>query len=111
LDITFASKKLRKECNKHNLLVRQHGAVRAKKIRQRLDDLSAADCLEDMRRLPGRCHELTGDRSGQLSLDLDGPYRLIFVPANEPVPLKADGGLDRTRVTAIEIIGVEDTHG
>jgi hypothetical protein len=64
-----------------------------------------------MRRLPGRCHELTGDRSGQLSLDLDGPYRLIFVPANEPVPLKADGGLDRTRVTAIEIIGVEDTHG
>ena len=111
LDITFASDKFEKECNSQKLLVRQQGARRAKRIRRRLDDLRAADCLEDMRSLPGRCHELTGDRPGQISLDLDHPYRLIFVPANNPVPCKADGGLDWARVTAIEIIGVEDTHG
>ena len=110
MDITFKSGKFQRECNKHNLLQRRHGQRRAKRIRQRLDDLRAANTLEDMRRLPGRCHELRGDRSGQLSLDLDHPYRLIFEPANEPIPRKADGGLDRTKITAVIIIGVEDTH-
>ncbi len=110
MDITFDSEKFQRECNKHNLLQRRHGQRRAKRIRQRLDDLRAANTLEDMRRLPGRCHELRGNRSGQLSLDLDHPYRLIFEPANDPIPRKADGGLDRTKITAVIIIGVEDTH-
>lgn len=90
--------------------MRKHGAIRAKRIRQRLDDLRAAEVLEDMRHVPGRCHELKGDRAGQLSLDLDHPYRLIFEPANAPVPTKEDGGLDWTKVTAVIIIGVVDTH-
>jgi hypothetical protein len=63
-----------------------------------------------MRNLPGRCHELREDRAGQLSLDLDHPYRLIFEPADNPIPLKPDGGIDWKKVTAIRIIGVEDTH-
>ncbi len=63
-----------------------------------------------MRNLPGRCHELLHDRVGQLSLDLDHPYRLIFEPADEPIPKKPDGGIEWTKVTAVMIIGVEDTH-
>ena len=47
----------------------------------------------------------------QLSVDLDGPYRLLFKPANTPVPLREDGGLDWSRVTAITILGITDTHG
>lgn len=50
------------------------------------------------------------DRALQLSLDLDHPYRLIFEPANEPIPTKPDGGLDWNKVTAVRILGVEDTH-
>ncbi len=110
MDITFASRKFEKECNNHRLLVKKHGQRRAKRIRQRLDDLRAANSLEEMRHLPGRCHELIGDRSGTLSLDLDHPYRLIFAPANVPVPRKLDGGLDWAEITAVMIIGVEDTH-
>ena len=83
----------------------------AKVIARRLDDLRAARSLEDMRNLAGRCHELAGNRAGQLSLDLRGPYRLLFAPAHDPAPTKTDGGLDWTRVTAVEIIAVEDTHG
>lgn len=60
--------------------------------------------------LPGRCHELTADRKGTLSIDLDGPYRLIFKPAESPPPAKPDGGLAWDLVTAIEILEVEDTH-
>ncbi|MFP4441147.1 MAG: hypothetical protein ACLFVO_28250 [Chloroflexaceae bacterium] len=44
-------------------------------------------------------------------MDLDHPYRLLFVPANDPIPRKDDGGLDWASITAIEIIEVEDTHG
>lgn len=80
-------------------------------IRRRLDDLRAAKMLADMRCLPGRCHELHGDRKGQLSLDLKHPYRFLFKPAMNPIPLKSDGGLDWTLVTSVEILEVEDTHG
>jgi hypothetical protein len=41
---------------------------------------------------------------------LDHPYRLIFYVADSPVPLKADGGADLSKVTTILIQGVEDTH-
>ena len=80
-------------------------------MRRRLDDLDAADSLEDMRNVPGKCEELKGDRKGQLSVRLDGGYRLIFVPEHDPIPRKSDGGLDWKRVTAIKVIEVEDYHG
>ena len=61
--------------------------------------------------LPGLgLHELKGDRKWQLSLDLDGPYRLIFTPAHSPIPVRADGGMDWSQVTAVTILGIEDTH-
>lgn len=110
MDVMFVSKKLREECNDQRLLQRHHGKKRAKRILRRLSDLRAAEVLEDMRNIPGRCHELRHDRAGQLSLDLDHPYRLIFEPGNEPVPKKLDGGIDWMKVTAIKILGVEDTH-
>jgi plasmid maintenance system killer protein len=96
--------------NDSKRLVRKHNAQRAKLIRRRLDDLKAASNLQIMRWLPGRCHELTGNRKNQLSLDLDGPYRLIFKPAHDPLPKKDDGGLDWEAVTEIVVLGVDNTH-
>jgi proteic killer suppression protein len=43
-------------------------------------------------------------------VDLEQPHRLLFIPANNPVPIGEDGGLDRTQVTEIEIIEIVDTH-
>jgi proteic killer suppression protein len=113
LDISFKSTKLEKEFNEGKRLEKVHGSLRAKKIRHRLNELKAASSLYDFwppKSGPGRCHELTGERKGQLSVDLDQPYRLIFVPNHEPVPSKPDGGLDWKQVTAIMINGIEDTH-
>lgn len=110
MDIVFRNSKFEKECNDQRLLGKKHGADRAKRIRRRLDDLRAASVLEDMRNLPGRCHELIQNRAGQLALDLDHPHRLVFEPANDPIPTKPDSGLDWTKVTAVIIIGVEDYH-
>lgn len=110
MDILFESDKIAREFNTEKLLVRGHGSLRAKKIKNRMAQLSAVDCLEDLRILPGRCHELKGDRAGQLSLDLDHPYRLIFQPADNPPALKEDKGIDWKRVKKVLILGVEDTH-
>jgi len=111
LDIAFADKKLEKTCNDFRQLQKVHGEKRAKKLRQRLDELRAADALSDISHLPPpRLHQLVGNRAGRFSVDLDHPYRLIFVAANTPLPLKDDGGIDLSKVTAILIQGVEDTH-
>ena len=110
MDIVFSNRKFEKECNNQRLLEKNYGADRAKRIRRRLDNLRDANVLEDMRNLSGRCHELLQDRAGQLSLDLDHPYRLIFEPADEPIPTKPDGGIDWNKVTAVRILSVEDTH-
>ena len=109
--ILYANARLKKVFNNHKLLKRKHGARAAAIIRRRLDDLYAADTLADMRTLPGRCHELRANRAGQLALDLDHPRRLVFEPANDPIPRSSDGGLIWEQVTAVVIIGVEDYHG
>ncbi|RJP58932.1 MAG: killer suppression protein [Deltaproteobacteria bacterium] len=109
--ILFKTVKLEKECNNKNLLVKRFGARRANLLKRRLNELQAADTLDLLRCLPqARCHELKGNRKGQLSVDLDHPFRLIFEPADNPIPKKKDGGLDWTKVTKIRVIGVEDTH-
>lgn len=110
MDILFLTEKLSKEFNAGKSLVKRHGSERAKRIVRRLAQLRAAAMLEELRGTPGRCHELTGNRAGELTLDLDGPYRLVFRPAQNPLPTRATGGLDWTRVTAVIILGVEDTH-
>lgn len=110
MDISFRQSQLRKYCNDDRKLKKQYGLEMAKAIRRRLDDLRAVPNLEDMRALPGRCHELHGNLAGHMSLDLRGPYRLLFVPAHNPLPTTADNGIDWSKVTAIEILGVEDPH-
>ena len=59
---------------------------------------------------PDRLHQLVGNRSGQFAVDLVHPYRLIFVPNHDPVPLKEDGGIDRDKITAITVTEVVDYH-
>ena len=43
-------------------------------------------------------------------MDLAHPFRLIFVPNHDPIPLRDDGGIDRDRITAITITEVVDYH-
>lgn len=92
-------------------MVKHFGAKRAGKLKQRLMELGAADTLADISHLPpARCHELTGKDAGTFSMDLEHPYRLLFISADDTVPLLADGGIDRKQVKEIEIIEIKDTH-
>jgi plasmid maintenance system killer protein len=114
LSIEFVSKKLARQFNSEKALLRAFGKKRAKRVAIVMTSLRAAPNLGIFAppySPPHRCHELTGNLKGKLSLDLDGPYRLIIEPADNPLPTRDDGGLDWQGVTAIRILGIEDTHG
>ena len=51
------------------------------------------------------------DRKGQFSVTLKDNWRLVFTPTNDPLPRLADGGLDLTKVTDIQLEEVVDYHG
>jgi proteic killer suppression protein len=109
--VFFSTKKLQKICSDEREMQKQLGPGMARKLRQRLMELKAAETLADVSHLPPpRCHELTGDRAGQFSVDLEHPYRLLFIPADELIPYRGDGGVDLARVGEIEIIEIADTH-
>jgi HTH-type transcriptional regulator / antitoxin HigA len=93
LEVFFEDSRLGQAFESDRELQRRFGTERAKKLRTRRSALRAAETLEDLRHAPGRCHELAGNYAGLLSLDLDGPYRLFFRPAEEADP-KPGGGLE-----------------
>jgi proteic killer suppression protein len=110
LRVIFANERLKAELESDKAVRRQWGEPARRQLRTRLDDLSAADCLETMRTLPGHVEELTGDRAGELSLRLPDGLRLLFEVADDPVPRKPDGGLDWRTVRSVRVMGVENYH-
>jgi proteic killer suppression protein len=111
MEVYFRDQKLETLCRDHRQLQRRYGEQRAKLLVQRVAELLAFEILAQMRNYPlARCHELVGERKGQLSVDLDWPYRLIFEVINNPIPKKRDGGLNWNKVTKIMIIEIADTH-
>jgi proteic killer suppression protein len=110
VDILFRTTEMAKDMNDGKARVRKYGPERAKRIALRLDQMHASANLAVFRAVHARCHRLSGDRSGQWSADLDGPYRLIFEVADEPEPQDAYGRLDTAAVRRVRIIDVTDTH-
>lgn len=109
VELMFATARLQRLFESQKELRRAHGDRCAKKLMARLADLSAASTLAEFRHLPGRCHELDGDRRGQLALELEGGKRLIFSPRGSDIH-RADGGLDWSLVEAVCVIEVVDYH-
>lgn len=111
MEIWFKNKKLRKQLTTEKVMVATHGPKRAKLLRQRLSEIEASQNLEVLGRLPGaRSHPLKENRRGQFSVDLDHPYRLIFVPDHDPIPELPSGGIDLRTITKVVIIEIADTH-
>ncbi len=111
MEVYFATKRLETDLATTDRRIKSSGATVARKLELRLSQLSAAPDLETMRSLPGRCHELHGDRADHLALDVTGNLRLVFRPTEQPPPAKDDGGLDWKAVAAITIVEVVDYHG
>lgn len=110
MDILFASKDLERLCHDDKIATRALGAVSARKLRARLDDLNAAASLSYGPKLPGRFHALTGDRKGQFAFHLNGGCRLVVEPVGNPLPRRTEGSLDLAKITAVRVVFVGDYH-
>jgi proteic killer suppression protein len=110
LNVTFSTSKLQKLANDFKKCQREMGPARAKLFNKRLTDLNDAESLADVKNLPGKYHELTGNRKGQWSCDLDQPYRLIFRPCEDPIPTNENGQYIWLEIVDVEIIEIVDYH-
>ncbi len=100
MDIVYDNNVVRRTCEK------------AKgRLKQRLDDIRAAESLAVLQMLPGHFHALRADRAGDWACDLDQPYRLVFKPLGNPLPVSEDGRLDAAKVQAVLLLEVVDYHG
>ncbi|PIR37737.1 MAG: hypothetical protein COV34_03005 [Candidatus Zambryskibacteria bacterium CG10_big_fil_rev_8_21_14_0_10_42_12] len=104
MEISFSNKKLQKLCEDHNKLKAKYGALQARRIIRRINELQAAANLHDISQLPqARLHSLTGDRKGQFAVDILHPYRIILLP------LDGDTADLRT-IQVVEIVSIIDYH-
>lgn len=110
MDINVNNKKLRKILEDKSKIIKKYGTKMAEKIMQRIDDIKCAENLENLMKLPGKHHPLKGDRKGQFACDLVQQYRLIYRPANDPLPINDDGMLIYSEITIVEILEIVDYH-
>jgi proteic killer suppression protein len=108
MDISFASPEIEKLCSEERAMQRKLGASCARKLRARLADLDTVATVREL--IAGRPHPLKGDRAGQFALDLQGGKRLVFEPADEPIPYSEDGSIDWSQVTKARIVFIGDYH-
>lgn len=110
MNITFANKKLEKWANNFAQAQKKLGNERAAKYHQRLGDIRDIESFNELQYLPGKYHNLSGNRNGQWACDLDHPYRLIFEPGEDPVPTNEHGTPILTEMKIVEIIEIVDYH-
>jgi proteic killer suppression protein len=108
LEIQIKDKKLRELCEKRSVATKKLGDIGARKLQARLADLDAATCVTEL--VSGRPHPLKGDRLGQFALDLTGGWRLVFAPANDPIPRHENASIDWSAVTIVCIEYIGDYH-
>ncbi len=84
MQIQYKTSKLQKICTIAKVARKEYGEDMARKIHQRIDQISATDTVEMLIQCHiGRCHSLKGNREGQYAMDLVQPYRLIFTTQGE----------------------------
>lgn len=110
MDISYRNNKLKKGLSKDSEMIKQYGTL-AKPLKQRINELKAADSLYDISLLPAlRLHPYKADRKGEWSIDIKGNWRIVFEIDHDPIPKDEDGGVSLRLVTAIKIISIEDPH-
>lgn len=98
IDVSYRTSQLRKVCENAEVATKKYGAEMAEKIHMRIDQIRAADSVEELVQFRiGRCHPLQGNRKGQYAMDLTHPYRLILEKKNG-------------KLIAVEILEIVDYH-
>jgi len=79
LQVVYKTKTIQKICTDASAASKKYGHEMAEKIHMRIDQIQAADRVEQMIQYKiGRCHPLQGNRKNQFAMDLVHPQRLVF---------------------------------
>lgn len=79
MQVEYKNSNIKKVCTSASAAERKYGTRMAELIQQRIDEIQAADSIEQMIQFHiGRCHALTQNRKGQYAVDLVHPQRLII---------------------------------
>lgn len=128
MEVIISNRKLKKQLEDDGECQRHFGVAMAKKIKLRLAALRAAESLADFwppKSGPERSHELTGQLAGMFSIDVKQPYRLLFIEVEPGKESELNEGRQAGQeisaeknekqrwlgIRAIDIKGIEDTHG
>jgi len=85
VQVKFRTTQLLRCYESHTEATRRWGAAVARRYVQRINDLYAAETIENLYRIPSlRFHALKGDRQGQYALALTDRARLIVGVAGAP---------------------------
>ena len=108
MDISFSDSKIKKLCEDPEYAKKKLGDDVARKLKNRLADLSAASRLGDV--TAGNPHPLKTDRAGQVAVTLTKKLRLAFEACDDPEPLNAEGNINWREVKSIKIVFIGDYH-
>lgn len=106
MKISYANSQLQKLCDDERKATQKLGADSAQKLRNRIDDLVAAEKLADVR--VGKPHPLVGDLAGCFAFSLAGGWRLVLRPID--APLNKTGDIDWPAVRSVQIYKIENYH-
>jgi proteic killer suppression protein len=93
----FASAEMRKVCTDQAQMKRRYDLKVVKTLRRRLQELVAAESMEDLLLGTGKWESLRGDRAGQWSARLSANWRLIVTPVSD---MEVD----------VMVVDIEDYH-
>ena len=110
MELIYKNNKLEKTLTNKKEIVKAYGQ-RAKKIKQRLDDLKAAGSLYDLTLIPqANFHILKGSKRNEFAVDVSKNFRLVFVSAIMPLPLTDQNSIDLKIIDKVKIINIKDYH-
>lgn len=108
LELAFATKSLRQLCENEARAKRDLGGTVAEKLKRRLADLRAAECVKDL--IAGRPHEVEGATHRHFAVSLCEGARIVFCANHNTIPLEKSGGVDWSKVSRVKILEVTNSH-
>lgn len=110
MKLSFKNNKLEQSLTIDKNIVKNYGN-NAKKIKQRMQELRAADHLSVIAKLPAlRLHPYKGNRLGEWSIDIHKNWRICFQIEDDPIPQLENGGVNLDEIFSIKILSIEDPH-
>lgn len=88
MKVEYKTKSIEKVCKDAYFAELKYGSQMAEKIQLRIDQIRAADFVEQMIQFKiGRCHPLKQNRKNQYAVDLVHPQRLVFEKKGDEIQI------------------------